>query len=157
MSGTQLVGGAGDALGAIGADLSVSVSFLISKEMLSAAAETQLASEELIAIVLGVAIALSAVKSLVVEEQLRRKRSAEAKSKDGPERPRAAVQQGHSFLDFSALFVSIAQRISISVSVQLLAVSVSTQQPSRFVRIIVLLSVATFFVFVESQASRRLF
>jgi hypothetical protein len=53
-------------------------------------------------------------------------------------------------LDFAHLLVTILQRIGVAISVQLLAASVKTQQPSRVVRTISLCGLATFFVFVES-------
>ena len=56
-------------------------------------------------------------------------------------------------LAFLAVFVSIAQRISISLVLQLLAANVRTHQPLRSVRILTLLSVAVFFLFLESTAT----
>jgi len=61
-----------------------------------------------------------------------------------------------SMLDFAYLLVSIAQRISVAISVQLLAQSVRAQQPSRLVRTVSLVGLATFFVFVESLTERTI-
>ena len=61
-----------------------------------------------------------------------------------------------SILDFLFLLVSICQRITVAISVQLLAASVKAQQPSRLVRTVSLVGLATFFVFVESLTHRTL-
>lgn len=61
-----------------------------------------------------------------------------------------------SMLDFAYLLVSIAQRICVAISVQLLAQSVRAQQPSRLVRTVSLVGLATFFVFVESLTERTI-
>lgn len=60
------------------------------------------------------------------------------------------LEKRKSLLDFLQLLVSIAQRISVAISVQLLAASVRAQQPSRIVRTVSLVGLASFFVFVES-------
>lgn len=61
-----------------------------------------------------------------------------------------------SMLDFAYLLVSIGQRICVAISVQLLAQSVRAQQPSRLVRTVSLVGLATFFVFVESLTERTI-
>ena len=66
----------------------------------------------------------------------------------------AKLQDRRSALDFGALIVSICQRIFLAISIQLLAASVRTQQPSRLVRTISLVGLAVFFVFVESLTHR---
>lgn len=66
----------------------------------------------------------------------------------------ARLQDRRSGLDFVALIVSICQRIFLAISIQLLAASVRTQQPSRLVRTISLVGLAVFFVFVESLTHR---
>jgi len=66
----------------------------------------------------------------------------------------ARLQDRRSALDFGALIVSICQRIFLAISIQLLAASVRTQQPSRLVRTISLVGLAVFFVFVESLTHR---
>lgn len=62
----------------------------------------------------------------------------------------AKLDDRRSLLDFLLLLVSIVQRISVAISVQLLAASVRAQQPSRLVRTVSLIGLASFFVFVES-------
>ena len=63
-----------------------------------------------------------------------------------------------SILDFLflALLVSISQRILVAISIQLLAASVKAQQPSRLVRTVSLVGLASFFVFVESLTHRTI-
>jgi hypothetical protein len=66
------------------------------------------------------------------------------------------LSEKRSIYDFVFLIVSICQRISVAIAVQLLAASVRTQQPSRLVRTISLIGLAAFFVFVESLTHRGL-
>lgn len=66
------------------------------------------------------------------------------------------LEDRRSILDFSYLLVSICQRITVAISVQLLAASVRAQQPSRLVRTVSLVGLATFFVFVESLTHRAI-
>jgi hypothetical protein len=54
---------------------------------------------------------------------------------------------------FLTLLVSMAQRILISVAVQLLAANVRAKQPLRSVRIVSLLGVSVFFTFVQAGSS----
>ena len=60
------------------------------------------------------------------------------------------VEETSGVVAFLGLFVSIFQRISVSIVVQLLAANVRTQQPLRAVRVLTLLSVAVFFLFLEA-------
>lgn len=68
----------------------------------------------------------------------------------------ARLEDRRTILDFLYLVISICQRISVAISVQLLAASVRAQQPSRLVRTVSLIGLATFFVFVESLTHRTL-
>jgi hypothetical protein len=187
LAGTQVMGGVGgttfDMLSSIGSDLSVSVSFNIARELLDAAEDEQLAADELISLVMGFAIILTAVKSRLNKalddrrasaiEAARRKAQAEVsaiKARLGPEldslvnsafvhaAEHAAVSElatKRSGLDFLALVVNILQRILVAISVQLLAASVRAQQQSRLVRTVSLIGLAIFFVFVESLTNRH--
>tara|TARA_B110000902_G_scaffold12160_1_gene14647 strand:+ start:3480 stop:4082 length:603 start_codon:yes stop_codon:yes gene_type:complete len=197
-AGTAVTGGVGGttfgALSSIGSDLSVSVSFNIARELLSAAADEQINEDELIGLVLGFTIVFSALQSRLSSElEKRRVRSVESAKKDARSRvlslrAQLTVSNGHdslliqkvtdefeqsflseagrvasekladrrSILDFLFLLISICQRITVAISVQLLAASVRAQQPSRFVRTVSLVGLASFFVFVESLTHRRL-
>ena len=66
------------------------------------------------------------------------------------------LQDRRSMLDFLFLLVGICQRITVAISIQLLAASVRAQQPSRLVRTVSLVALASFFVFVESLTNRAL-
>lgn len=68
----------------------------------------------------------------------------------------ARQSESRGLIDFLYLLVSICQRICVAISVQLLAASVRAQQPSRLVRTVSLIGLATFFVFVESLTHRTL-
>lgn len=68
----------------------------------------------------------------------------------------ARQEDRRGVLDFVYLLVNICQRICVAISVQLLAASVRAQQPSRLVRTVSLIGLATFFVFVESLTHRSL-
>ena len=200
--GTAVTGGVGGttfgALSSIGSDLSVSVSFNIARELLSAANDEQLSEDELIGLVLGFTIVFTAMQtrlgSVLEKRRHRIVSGAKAKARERlsalkkdllrpsrqlaemeatatlleqlttefeesfvSEAGRAAIDKladRRSMLDFLFLLVSICQRITVAISVQLLAASVRAQQPSRLVRTVSLIGLATFFVFVESLTNR---
>ena len=197
-AGTAVTGGVGGttfgALSSIGSDLSVSVSFNIARELLSAAEDEQINEDELIGLVLGFTIVFSALQSRLSTELEQRRVRQVADSKHNARarlmslRAQLAVSNGHdaallrrvtdefeesflseagrvasekladrrSILDFLFLLISICQRICVAISIQLLAASVRAQQPSRLVRTVSLIGLASFFVFVESLTHRRL-
>ena len=182
--GTHVTGGMGgtafSTLSSIGSDLSVSVSFNIASELLAGAHDIQLGEDELIGLVLGFAIIVTALQARL-SASLRERRSrvvararAEAKEavaefgKRDPfwekqaelhvkEAERAALEKlrdRRSALDFATLLVDICSRILIAISIQLLAASVRAQQQERVVRTVSLIGLAIFFVFVESLTNR---
>jgi len=188
--GMSLIPAAQDGLGStalgtlsgIGSDLSISVSFSIANELLAAAEDEQLTSDELIAIVLGFAIVLTAIQSRlgVYISERRFKLANEARSKWEDQAPVSGATEEETrlnvslrnklleselekkskergLLDFLYLLVSISQRIAVAICVQLLAASVRSNQESRFVRTLSLIALATFFVFLESLTNRNLF
>lgn len=188
--GMSLIPAAQDGLGGtalgtlsgIGSDLSISVSFSIANELLAAAEDEQLTSDELIAIVLGFAIVLTAIQSRlgVYISERRFKLANEARSKWEDHAPVSGATEEETrlkvslrnklleselekkskergLLDFLYLLVSISQRIAVAICVQLLAASVRSNQESRFVRTLSLIALATFFVFLESLTNRNLF
>ena len=159
------------ALGSLGNDLAFSVSFNIASELLEAAKEAHLSEDELISIVLGIAVVLAslpaAVKSVWHELNTRRTHVSPAAQPaaqpaapggqlapgEPPSAPPAAPPASSGIWEFAGLLVSIAQRISAAVCVQLLASNVRSQQPLRSVRVVSLLGVAIFFLFLESSSS----
>lgn len=186
MSGHHEAGGVGGAssftLSSIGSDLSVSVSFSIARELLEAAGEQNVSTDELVGIVLGFAIVLTACKErftgwLETRAEEAPKRALEKfKASDVAKnlassseveyndfRDRAVAEElrkqksERTFADFAFMLLSIAQRIAVAISVQLLAASVRDTTPSRLVRTISLIALATFFVLLESFTSRTFF
>ena len=214
---TAVTGGVGGttfgALSSIGSDLSVSVSFSIANELLSAANDEQLSEDELIGLVLGFTIVFAALQARLGSQLVKRRQRTASDAKEAararlaafkaelhapfatlkfapghtvltpttPEARSSAALLGQlteefeetfvneagraaldkladrrSMLDFAYLLVSIAQRICVAISVQLLAQSVRAQQPSRLVRTVSLVGLATFFVFVESLTERTI-
>ena len=139
---------ADNALGNLGSDLAFSVSFGIGRELLDAANEAQLSEDELIASVLILSIVMTAVPKLLstATREIRERGWLGSKA-----HKRSSTESG--LLAFGALLVDIARRIAISLSVQLLAANVRAKQPNRAVRIVSLLSVAIFFLFLEASSS----
>lgn len=141
------------ALTAVGSDLAFSVSFAIAQELLNAATEAHLSEEELISVVLALSIILSAIPPSIkgVRLELERRASRDAKRQDESLKKSETSHSG--LLEFLLLLVGMAQRISVSICVQLLASNVRTRQPLRSVRIVTLLAVAIFFLFLDSTSS----
>lgn len=124
-------------LSAVGADLSVSVSFSVASELVDAAREAQIGDDELVAILVAVVVILSTVQRSVSKfaKWLSSKLQSESE------------QRG--IVEFSLLLLGIAQRIALSLTVQILALSVRANQPSRLVRVLSLLSAVSLFIFFE--------
>jgi hypothetical protein len=138
---------AATALGSLGSDLAFSVSFGIGQELLSAAREAQMSEDELVASVLILSIVFTALPRTfrVATGELRKLGVLDRK-------PRPTDAES-GLLQFVSLLVDIAKRIAISLTVQLLAANVRAKQPNRVVRIVSLLSVAVFFLFLEASSS----
>ena len=146
---------ASDALSALGGDLTLSIAWAIAHELLDAAKDAELGEAELIGLVLSTSIVLSALPNVL---WLARTEfvAAYAVFKGNPRRPKqggTGAVENSGLLAFFALFVRVAQRISMSICVQLIAANVHVQQPVRAVRVFTLLGVAVFFVFLESTAT----
>ena len=159
----QLVGNAptaSDALSALGGDLTLSIAWAVARELLDAAKEAQIGEAELIGIVLSTSIVLSALPNVLwlartevaAAWQVYLIRSGRS-TKPPKTRPDPSVAATSGLLAFLALFVKVAQRITMSICVQLIAANVQAQQPLRVVRIFTLMGVAVFFVFLESTAT----
>ena len=141
------------ALGSLSSDLAFSVSFGIATELLDAANEAHLSEEELIATVLGLSVVLAAMPSLfaAMKRELARARVTDKASVNSSSETTQAAVSG--ILEFSLLLVSMAQRIALSICVQLLSSNVRSRQPLRSVRVVSLLSVSIFFLFLESTSA----
>ncbi len=158
--------GAADALSSLGGDLTFSVSWSVATELLDGAREAQLGEAELIAIVLGFSVVLSALPAglNIARTEAARfwailsarfgkrfgKAGAASPAVNGELKP---IRDVSGIIAFLGLFVNIFQRISVSIVVQLLAANVRTQQPLRVVRVLTLLTVAVFFLFLEATAT----
>ena len=150
------------AIGSLGSDLAFSVSLGIAHELLGAAQDAHISEDELIAVVLLVSVLLAALPSTFVGfskqyAEVMRALSASGKdankegAKKGTEDDKARGPSG--IMQFITLLVTISQRISLSICVQLVASNVSSTQPLRSVRVVSLLAVAIFFLFLESTSS----
>ena len=137
------------ALGSLGSDLAFSVSFGIGRELLDAAQEAQMSEDELVASVLTLSIVMTALPRTFrsITRAFRQRGSKD----ETPPHPLSGTESG--LVSFFGLLVDIAKRIAISLSVQLLAANVRAKQPNRAVRIVSLLSVAIFFLFLEASSS----
>jgi hypothetical protein len=139
------------ALGSFGSDLAFSVSFALSTEALDAAREAQLSEDELVGIVIALSVIFSALprSALLVIKEVERLRG-----RGKPAEKKESVKESSGLAAFMTLLVGIAQRVCVSVAVQLLATNVRTKQPLRSVRIVSLLSVVVFFVFISGLRHR---
>jgi hypothetical protein len=140
------------ALGSLGSDLAFSVSFGIANELLDAAKEAHLSEDELIGIVLAVTVLLAALPSSVAsvrrqfDSAMRGNVTAGSNAGNGGREPSGVAE-------FVTLLLTMAQRIALSVCVQLIASNVRSRQPLRSVRVVSLLAVSIFFLFLESTSS----
>ena len=145
---------AADSLSALGGDLTLSIAWAIAHELLDAAKDAELGEAELIGIVLSTSIVLSALPNIL---WLARTEMVAAwavwHGLKAPTAPDPKVESTSGLLAFLALFVRVAQRISMSICVQLIAANVHVTQPLRTVRVFTLMGVAVFFVFLESTAT----
>lgn len=138
---------AATALGSLGSDLAFSVSFGIGQELLSAARESQMSEDELVASVLILSIVFTALPRTF------RVATSELRKLGFLGRKPSPTEAESGLLQFVSLLVDIAKRIAVSLTVQLLAANVRAKQPNRVVRIVSLLSVAVFFLFLEASSS----
>tara|TARA_Y100000817_G_scaffold275327_1_gene236168 strand:- start:55 stop:507 length:453 start_codon:yes stop_codon:yes gene_type:complete len=137
------------ALGALGSDLAFSVSFGIARELLDGAREAQISDEELIAVLLGLSVVFAALPDSFASayKEVAKRRWL------GVKLPTTGSEATSGLLAFVNLLVDIARRISVSICVQLLAANTRARQPQRAIRILSLLAVAIFFLFLERTSS----
>ena len=158
-------------ISAISSDLSVSVSFVIANELVEAAREDGLRNDELAAVLVAVVVLVTAAKSLVDRQESTSLKSTGARVRALAEKKALAlgVENVASFVEsavaestsekgllaFVSELLSITTRISLAVTIQVLAVSVSATGSSRLLRVGTLLSVVFFFLFFESAFVKR--
>ena len=140
-------------LGALGSDLAFSVSFGIARELLDAAKESGVSEDELVAVVIALSVAFSALPRCFLRlfREIRERRARASIVPSNPDAKHKSEPSG--FGAFMKLLIDIAQKISVSISVQLLAANVRTLQPLRAVRVVSLLTVAIFFLFLEATST----
>jgi len=143
------------ALGSLGSDLAFSVSLGIAHELLDAAQEAHLSEDELIGIVLAVSVLLAAIPSsfVALKKVFTKKRGGNDDGKEEDKSGNEPQVESSGILDFITLLLRMAQRISLSICVQLVASNVRSRQPLRSVRVVSLLAVSIFFLFLESTSS----
>ena len=143
------------ALGALSSDLAFSVSFAIAHELLLFAKENGLTEDELIGTVLTLSALLSSVPRSIFSlySTLSRRRLHAVDVRVGDRQKPAADEEEAQLSDFFMLLFDMTKRISISVCVQLLATNVRARQPVRTVRIVSLVAVSIFFLFLGFTSS----
>jgi hypothetical protein len=139
------------ALGSLGSDLTFAVSFSIAAELLAAATEAEVAEDELVSAVLVISVMLAALPRTIgiVMRELSR---FECCSMLGKMFDTGSVDNA-GLAAYLSLVVNVGQRVAVSVAVQLLAANARAKQPLRSVRIISLLSVCIFFIFLSGTSS----
>lgn len=141
------------ALGSLGSDLAFAVSFAVAGEVLAAASENNVADDEVIAGLLAVTIVASALpraSHLVWELAATRGKKSKIVEDGGEED--LAKEGDNGLKQFLSLLLTMVQRILLSTAVQLLANTARAREPLRTVRIISLISVSVFFVFVTGAS-----
>jgi hypothetical protein len=162
-----------DALTALGSDLAFSVSYAIAAEMRLSATAAGVSEHELISAVLVFSIVLSALPSSIhqgmrlarrewptVRPSLLRHTPLVVRvvehlfgQRAPPTDATRVAAKSASLFQFVELLIGIARRIAMSLLVQLVAATAVSRQPLRISRILSLLSVAIFFLFLQSGAS----
>ena len=169
-----VMAGTGSALSSIGADLSVSISFSVANEFIAAARESQMGDDELVAVLVTIVVGVTStrglfsrwIKELDATSSTRRYESAKTDAlnrgltEDDAEAFAVTTRNStdgsqRGLLEFMLLLLSIAQSITLSICVQVLAFSVKNNSTTRVLRVTTLLGVVVFFVFFESATQRR--
>jgi hypothetical protein len=171
-------GSATHALAAISSDLAVAISFRLSSELMKADRGSDVASEEVVSVLLGFAVLLVCASAMVSSIKERQGSAVSKEDADGPQRrgveergeggdaaARAGVSEGasrgvspsRSMLDFLSFMLSIVLRITFSTLVQVLAAAASEDTASsRLARILTLASLSIYFVWIGSASQIRL-
>jgi len=141
------------ALNALGSDVAFSVSFSIAVELRDAALDSGWRLEELILIVFATAVLLSVVPSVLtrVKELVEYNNCFKSNKDVGDEKADTDNDYtGKTILTFVSLIVEMAQRIAITLAIQLVAATAVSHEPLRAVRVLTLFSVAVFFLFLQN-------
>jgi len=127
-----------EALSGLGSDVAFSISFTIATELRDGALASGWRLEELILTVFAVAVLLSVIPSALT----RIVTFFETNTTSEPSQK--------TLLTFMTLLVEMAQRIAITLAIQLVANTAISHEPLRAVRVLTLFSVAVFFLFLQN-------
>ena len=136
---------AGGAIDYIASDLSFTISYQIARELLDVAHESDTSDDALVALIIVVGIVLNIVPRTFMMAQ----RMLTSHSR----KEIAAKFKKKSVLTFVMRFLKIAERIMLSVVIQLIAGSARSEQPVRMQRVLTLASVSLFFIFLEQTSN----
>ena len=153
----------------------MSISFTVASEFIQAAREAQIGDDELAAILVTTVVGVTSFRSLVgrwIKDMAASSLQTryELAKKDALSRGvqeeeaeafavtirKSPVGSQRGLLEFVSLLLSIAQSITLSICVQVLAVSVKSNATTRLLRVTTLLGVVVFFVFFESVTMKRM-
>ena len=146
-----------DALSSIGSDLSFAVSFAIANELLGAAKEAQIDDSELVGIVLLFSVFTSTMPKMLyfIGTKILERAPAFLKGTRKDEASAKEEKKGapSGLIGFMTFVLTILQRITLTVTIQLVTASISSSQPLRSSRILSLMSCLFFFVFLRQVSA----
>ena len=136
---------AGSALDYVASDLSFTISYQIAIELLAASREADLPDDALVAYVIVTGIVINTIpRTLTALAQLFTAYT--------PQKVAQSMARRGS-LAFLLRFLKIAERIVLSIVVQLIANSARANQSVRMQRVLALASTSLFFIFLEHTSS----
>ena len=141
-----------DALTSLGGDLTLSVSFAVAKELNDAATDSELGDTEFIAVLVVLTSILAALPSLVYLGHVQTRRVWRYLL-GRPAVPTDTTPHPNSLTGFTALLFNISHSVLLGTTSQVVASKVQKKVPIRGVRIVTLLSIAVFFLFLQSTSS----
>lgn len=136
---------AGGAIDYIASDLSFTISYSIARELLDMAHEADMTDDALVALIIVVGIVLNTVpRTFTMAQRMLTSRTRKQIAGDFKKK---------SVLTFLVRFLKIAERIVLSITIQLIAGSARSEQPVRAQRVLTLTSVSLFFLFLEGTSN----
>ena len=135
----------GSALDYLASDLSFTLSYQIAVELLTASREADMPDDTLVGMVMVVGIVLNTLpRTLTGLQKLTLERSDDQIT---------AGYKQRGTLGFFVRFLRVAERIILSIVIQLIANSARSEQPIRLQRILALASTSLFFMFLQESSS----
>lgn len=135
----------GSAIDYIASDLSFTISYSIARELLDAATEADMTEDCLVALIIFVGIVLNTIpRTFTMAQRMLTNRTRKQIADDFKKK---------SVVAFIVRFLKIAERIVLSIVIQLIAGSARSEQPVRAQRVLTLASVSLFFMFLEQTGS----